>query len=164
MNRLGMMIDLSHPSKGANLEAIRLSKAPAIASHSAVRALANVSRNMDDEQLLALKKNGGVIQIVGLASFLKIDSAERTAALAKLRDEFGIASGTGAAAGAVPTAAGRGARAGAPTTPAPCPIETIGNIPAQGVAAAPGNPGLAAPSAHKLTKYAKRLSAIQATN
>jgi membrane dipeptidase len=48
MNRLGMMVDLSHPSKGANLEAIRLSKAPVIASHSAVRALANVSRNMDD--------------------------------------------------------------------------------------------------------------------
>src|SRR5262245_60725990 len=65
MNRLGMMIDLSHPSKGANLEAIRLSKAPVIASHSSVRALANVSRNMDDELLLALKKNGGVIQVVG---------------------------------------------------------------------------------------------------
>src|SRR4029077_18993969 len=65
MNRLGMMLDLSHPSKGANMEAMRLSKAPVIASHSAVRALANVSRNMDDEQLLALKKNGGVIQVVG---------------------------------------------------------------------------------------------------
>ena len=66
MNRLGMMVDLSHPSKGANMEAMRLSKAPVIASHSAVRALADVSRNMDDEQLLALKKNGGVIQIVGV--------------------------------------------------------------------------------------------------
>ncbi|MBL8235520.1 MAG: membrane dipeptidase, partial [Bryobacterales bacterium] len=47
MNRLGMMVDLSHPSKGANLEAIRLSKAPVIASHSSVRALADHSRNMD---------------------------------------------------------------------------------------------------------------------
>ena len=74
MNRLGMMIDLSHPAKGANLEAIKLSKAPVIASHSSVRALANVSRNMDDEQLLALKKNGGVIQMVGFASYVKIDS------------------------------------------------------------------------------------------
>ena len=91
MNRLGMMVDLSHPSKGANMEAMRLSKAPVIASHSGVRALANVSRNMDDEQLLALKKNGGVIQVVGFASYVKTDSKERIDALAKLREEFGIA-------------------------------------------------------------------------
>ena len=93
MNRLGMMVDLSHPSKGANLEAMRLSKAPVIASHSSVRALADVSRNMDDEQLMALKKNGGVIQINGVASFIKPDSKERVEALAKLREEFGIARG-----------------------------------------------------------------------
>jgi membrane dipeptidase len=74
MNRLGMMVDLSHPSKGANLEAIRLSKAPVIASHSSARALADHSRNMDDEQLLAVKQNGGVVQIVGFASYLKVDS------------------------------------------------------------------------------------------
>ena len=43
MNRLGMMIDLSHPSKGANMEAMRLSQAPVIASHSGVRALAGIS-------------------------------------------------------------------------------------------------------------------------
>ncbi len=90
MNRLGMMVDLSHPSKGANMEAMRLSQAPVIASHSGVRALADVSRNMDDEQLLALKKNGGVIQVVGFASYVKTDSKERTEALAKLREEFGL--------------------------------------------------------------------------
>ncbi|MFC6645679.1 dipeptidase [Granulicella cerasi] len=88
MNRLGMMVDLSHPAKGANLEAIRLSKAPVIASHSGVRALANVPRNMDDEQLLALKKSGGVIQINGVNSFLKPTSMERFAALKKLHAEF----------------------------------------------------------------------------
>src|SRR6185312_9673207 len=93
MNRLGMMVDLSHPSKGANMEAMQLSKAPVIASHSAVRALADVSRNMDDEQLLALKKSGGVIQIVGFSGYIKADSKERTAALAKLRKEFGVRSG-----------------------------------------------------------------------
>jgi membrane dipeptidase len=97
MNRLGMMIDLSHPSKGANLEAIRLSKAPVIASHSSVRALADHSRNLDDEQLLAIKKNGGVVQIVGFAGYLKVDSKERTQALAKLREDFGF--GGGGAAG-----------------------------------------------------------------
>jgi membrane dipeptidase len=90
MNRVGMMIDVSHPSKGANLEAMRLSKAPVIASHSAVRALANVSRNMDDEQLLALKMNGGVIQIVGFSNYLKSEPPGRTAALQRLRREFSI--------------------------------------------------------------------------
>ncbi|MCX6609018.1 MAG: dipeptidase [Acidobacteria bacterium] len=114
MNRLGMMVDISHPSKGANLEAIRLSKAPVIASHSSVRALADHSRNLDDEQLLALKKNGGVVQIVGFASYLKVDSKERTEALAKLRTDLGM---------------GGGGRAGGPTfrrpaaNPRACAVE-----------------------------------------
>src|SRR5882757_9582682 len=90
MNRLGMMVDLSHPSKGADLEAIRLSKAPVIASHSGVRALANVSRNMDDELLLALKKNGGVVQAVGFASYVKAEPKERAEALAKMREDLGF--------------------------------------------------------------------------
>src|SRR3978361_1281701 len=108
MNRLGMMIDLSHPSKGANMEAMRLSQAPVIASHSGVRALANVSRNMDDEQLLALKKNGGVIQIVGFASYVKTDSKVRIDALAKLRQEFGLTTQAATFGGG----GGRGAAAG----------------------------------------------------
>ncbi len=88
MNRVGLMVDVSHPSKQANLQAIALSKAPVIASHSAARALANHSRNLDDEQLQALKKNGGVVQTVAFDSYVKIkppDSAERAAALAKAR-------------------------------------------------------------------------------
>jgi membrane dipeptidase len=115
MNRLGMMVDLSHPSKGANLEAIRLSKAPVIASHSAVRALANVSRNMDDEQLLALKKNGAVIQIVGFASYIKPEPPERTEAIMQLREEFGLPTGRGRARGAVATEPANTTRA--------CPVE-----------------------------------------
>ncbi|MEO8678558.1 MAG: dipeptidase [Vicinamibacterales bacterium] len=93
MNKWGIMVDLSHPSKQANLQAIALSKAPVIASHSAARALADVSRNMDDEQLLALQKNGGVIQTVAFASYVKVakpDSPERAAAMAALRKEFGV--------------------------------------------------------------------------
>ena len=93
MNRWGIMIDVSHPSKAANLQAIALSKAPVIASHSAARALADHSRNMDDEQLEALKKNGGVIQTVAFASYVKVnkpDSPERAAAVAALRKEFGL--------------------------------------------------------------------------
>ena len=93
MNRLGIMIDVSHPSKGSMLKAAELSKAPIIASHSAVRALANVPRNMDDEMLKALAKTDGVIQVVGFAGYIntpKPDSPERTAALKALRAEFGI--------------------------------------------------------------------------
>ncbi len=93
MNRLGIMIDVSHPSKGSMLKAAELTKAPLIASHSAVRALANVPRNMDDEMLKALAKTDGVIQMVGFAGYVKTpkpDSPERAAALKALRAEFGI--------------------------------------------------------------------------
>src|SRR5262249_11299746 len=67
MNKWGIMVDVSHPSKGSMMQAIGLSKAPVIASHSGIRKFANVSRNMDDEMLMAMKTNGGVIQIVGLS-------------------------------------------------------------------------------------------------
>lgn len=93
-NRWGIMIDLSHPSKAANLQAIALSQAPVIASHSSARALANHSRNLDDEQLDALKKNGGVVQAVAFGSYVKTDSPGRTAALAELRQAFGLPPGT----------------------------------------------------------------------
>jgi membrane dipeptidase len=96
MNKVGMMVDVSHPSKQANLQAIAISRAPVIASHSAARAVADHSRNMDDEQLMALKKNGGVIQTVAFDSYVKIkppDSPERAAAIAKLRLEMGLQGG-----------------------------------------------------------------------
>ncbi len=70
MNRLGIMIDVSHISKAAMLDAVRLSRAPVIASHSSVSALRNHPRNMDDEQLLALKANGGVMQTVAFATYV----------------------------------------------------------------------------------------------
>ena len=87
------MVDVSHPSKASMMQSVALSKAPIIASHSAVRALCDVSRNMDDEQLVALKKSGGVVQIVAYSSFIKTlkpDSNERKATLAALRKEFNI--------------------------------------------------------------------------
>src|SRR6476659_9962347 len=92
MNKVGIMIDVSHPSKESMMQTLQLTRAPIIASHSAVRKLANVSRNLDDEQLLALKKNGGVMQTVAFASYVKVasDSPERTAALDALRKEFNL--------------------------------------------------------------------------
>ena len=76
MNRWGIMVDVSHPSKEANLETMRISRAPVIASHSAARALGDHSRNMDDEQLLALAENGGVVQTVAFQSYLRPDKNE----------------------------------------------------------------------------------------
>lgn len=89
MNRWGLMVDVSHPSKEANLQAIALSKAPVIASHSAARALANHSRNLDDEQLQAIRKNGGVVQTVAFDSYVKLrppDAPKRGAPMATVAD------------------------------------------------------------------------------
>lgn len=88
MNRLGIMVDVSHISKKSMLDAVRLSKAPVIASHSSSRALCDVARNMDDEQLLALKENGGVIQTVALSSFVIKDPPEKEVARQTLREEI----------------------------------------------------------------------------
>ena len=69
LNRVGASWSISRiRRRQANLQAMALSKAPVIASHSAARALCDHSRNMDDEQLLALKKNGGVMQTVAFAA------------------------------------------------------------------------------------------------
>jgi len=110
MNRLGMMVDVSHPSKASILQAIGLSKAPVIASHSSVRKLADQTRNLDDEMLMAIKTNGGVVQINAVADFIKADPRERAPAIASLRQEFGLAGGRGGGAG----------RGGAPFS---CPVE-----------------------------------------
>ena len=74
MNRLGIIADVSHISVESFYDLINVSKAPIIASHSGCRALAEHSRNLDDEQLKALARNGGVIQIVALGGFLKLGS------------------------------------------------------------------------------------------
>jgi membrane dipeptidase len=87
MNRLGIMVDVSHISKKSMLDAAKLSKAPVMASHSSARALCDHARNMDDEQLRALKENGGVIQTVALGSFVKKNPAEKEAAQTALREE-----------------------------------------------------------------------------
>src|SRR5262245_45042247 len=98
MNRLGIMVDVAHASKETMMQTAALSKAPIIASHSAARALCDVSRNMDDEQLQALKKTGGVIQVVAYGSFVKTtkpDSSDRASALAALRREYDLPDPTG---------------------------------------------------------------------
>lgn len=95
MNRLGIMIDVSHPSKEAMKQMISLSKAPIIASHSSARALCDHSRNLDDEQLLMMKENGGVVQTVAFGSYLNTEKTEARNAYMKdvyqeVADSLGI--------------------------------------------------------------------------
>ncbi len=85
INRTGIMINVSHPSKQAFLDIIELSKAPIIASHSSSRAICDHSRNLDDEQLLLLKENGGVVQTIAFAGYLNI---EKNAAYVQSQNEI----------------------------------------------------------------------------
>ena len=70
MNRLGMMVDISHVADKTFYDALELTTAPVIASHSSCRAIANHPRNMTDDMLRALAKNGGVVMINYHAGFL----------------------------------------------------------------------------------------------
>lgn len=130
MNKWGIMVDFSHPSKGAMMEMLRISKAPIIGSHSGVRAICPATRNADDEQLKALAANHGVIQLVAFNSYVKcgpkVDAAREAATAARnsetdaLNKEYGIvipaapANAGGAAGGNRGAgAAGAGGRGGA---------------------------------------------------
>ncbi len=77
MNRLGIMIDISHISKASMMQIVDYTKAPVIASHSSARALCDQSRNLDDEQLGKIKENGGVVQVVALDQFLDKEKSEK---------------------------------------------------------------------------------------
>ncbi len=77
MNRIGMIIDVSHISDGAFRDVVEYSKAPVMASHSAARALCDSPRNMTDDMLKALAENGGVIQVVFYSGFLSDGYARR---------------------------------------------------------------------------------------
>ena len=99
MNRVGMMVDISHVSKSCMMQATALSKAPVVASHSSTRAFADVPRNLDDEQLQAIKKNGGVAQMVALGAYVKVDAPAKRAALDSLRRAVGLTGGGGGGGG-----------------------------------------------------------------
>ena len=85
MNRIGMMVDLSHVSDETFYDALETTKAPVILSHSCCRALCNHTRNIDDDMLRALGKNGGVIMINFYETFL---DQRRVDALVKYRPEL----------------------------------------------------------------------------
>lgn len=87
MNRLGIMVDVSHGNDSVFYDAIAMSKAPIIASHSNARSVTNHKRNMTDEMLKLMAKNGGVVQLTMLADYLRTapPNKERDSAVAALR-------------------------------------------------------------------------------
>lgn len=87
MNRLGIMVDVSHGSDETFYDAIELSKAPIIATHSNARTVTDHPRNMSDDMLRLIAKNGGVVQLTMLSDYLRDapQNPERDSALASLR-------------------------------------------------------------------------------
>ena len=85
MNRLGMMVDISHVADKTFWDAIAITKAPVIASHSSARALVNHPRNMTDDMLRAVAKNGGVVQVNFFSGF--VDEDYRKAMEAQAKDQ-----------------------------------------------------------------------------
>ncbi len=71
MNRIGMLVDISHVSKQTAIQAAMLSKVPVVATHSCIRALCDVPRNIDDQTLDALRDTGGMVNITAVPSFVK---------------------------------------------------------------------------------------------
>ncbi len=94
MNRLGIMVDISHGNDSVFYDAISLSKAPIIASHSNARAVTDHKRNMTDEMLKLMAENGGVVQLTMLSNYLRVAPAnpERDSAVAVLRESMKPAS------------------------------------------------------------------------
>src|SRR6202023_405690 len=84
INRLGMMVDISHVADKTFWDVIATSRAPVIASHSSARALTHAPRNMSDDMLRAVAKNRGVVQVNFFDSF--IDENYRKAADAQAKD------------------------------------------------------------------------------
>jgi microsomal dipeptidase-like Zn-dependent dipeptidase len=90
LNELGVLIDVSQLSTKAFFDTLKLTKAPVAATHSAVRGIVDATRNLNDEELQALKANGGVAQVVAFSNYLRPlpkDVAEKVKAL---NAEYGL--------------------------------------------------------------------------
>ncbi len=89
MNRVGIMVDISHAGEETTMQAIAHSRAPVIASHSSVDGVLEHGRNLSDRELLALKENGGVLQTVAFATYVRSNDA-RAAFIQRTRRELGL--------------------------------------------------------------------------
>lgn len=90
-NRVGVMVDISHASDKSFYDVLAVTKAPVIASHSSARAVCDNPRNLSDDMLKALARNGGVIQICFLSAYVKapVPNPERDAAMKALEAKYG---------------------------------------------------------------------------
>ncbi len=90
LNRIGMIVDVSHISDEAFYDVIEVSQAPVIASHSNARAICDHPRNLDDHMITALAENGGVLQLCVLSAYVKEmeQDPDREEAFSKLRDKW----------------------------------------------------------------------------
>jgi membrane dipeptidase len=93
LNQLGIMADISHASMKTAMDMLAVSKAPVIASHSSVKGVYDHPRNLSDEVLDAMKRNGGVVQIVAFDPYLRAVPKEKTQAIAALRKTMGMQGG-----------------------------------------------------------------------
>jgi membrane dipeptidase len=86
MNRLGLLVDVSHVSRQAMLQAVQLSSVPVVATHSCAAALCPHPRNLDDTQLDALRDTGGLVQITAMPPFLRSKGRSETVTVADFCD------------------------------------------------------------------------------
>jgi len=100
LNDLGVLIDVSQLSDKAFDQVLAASRAPVVATHSDIRSRVDVSRNLTDAQLDALKANGGVVAINAFSAYLRTDSAKTKADIEALQRAFGLTPDTGKALGA----------------------------------------------------------------
>ncbi len=91
LNRLGMLIDVAHVSRDTMLQAAALSRTPVLSTHSCIRALCNHPRNLDDDQLDALRDTGGVVQITAVSAFLRPDAKPEAVSVADFVDHIDYA-------------------------------------------------------------------------
>jgi membrane dipeptidase len=90
LNDLGVLIDVSQLSSNSLRDVLRLTKAPVAATHSNIRAIVDHPRNLSDEELLAIKKNGGVVQISAYGSWVRTLSADQQQKANAVRQAFGV--------------------------------------------------------------------------
>ena len=86
-----MLVDVAHVSRSAMLQAAEQSRTPVVSTHSCIRALCDHPRNMDDQQLDALRDTGGVVQVTAVASFLRPDAKPEAVTVADFADHIDYA-------------------------------------------------------------------------
>jgi len=91
LNRLGMLVDIAHVSKAAMLQAAALSRTPVLSTHSCIRALCDNPRNLDDEQLDALRDCGGVVHVTAVSHFLRANKKAEEVTVADYVDHIDYA-------------------------------------------------------------------------